>query len=60
MVINSDWHRTRARTQTRTHNAAGVLIIAVRTKADLVDDNIGLVGSGASGMGGMVKGKGKW
>ena len=28
------------------------------TKADLIDDNNDLVGAGASGMGGMVKGKG--
>lgn len=43
---------------TFTHNAAGVPIIVVCTKADLIDDNNDLVGAGASGMGGMVKGKG--
>ncbi|KAH9983550.1 DLIC-domain-containing protein [Russula compacta] len=41
-----------------THNAAGVPIVVVCTKADVVDDNNDLVGTGASGMGGMVKGKG--
>jgi dynein light intermediate chain 1, cytosolic len=35
-----------------------VPIIIVCTKADLIDDNNDLVGPGASGMGGMVKGKG--
>jgi dynein cytoplasmic 1 light intermediate chain len=35
-----------------------VPIIVVCTKADLIDDNNDLVGAGASGMGGMVKGKG--
>lgn len=43
---------------TFTHNAAGVPIIAVCTKADLIDDTNDLVGAGSSGMGGMVKGKG--
>jgi len=43
---------------TFTHNVAGVPIIVVCTKADLIDDNNDLVGAGASGMGGMVKGKG--
>jgi dynein light intermediate chain 1 len=43
---------------TFTHNAAGVPIIVVCTKADLIDDNNDLVGAGTSGMGGMVKGKG--
>ncbi|KAH9967043.1 dynein light intermediate chain-domain-containing protein [Lactifluus volemus] len=43
---------------TFTHNTAGVPIIIVCTKADLIDDNNDLVGPGASGMGGMVKGKG--
>ncbi|KAF8261673.1 dynein 1 light intermediate chain [Lactarius quietus] len=41
-----------------THNTAGVTIIVACTKADLIDDNTDLVGAGASGMGGMVKGKG--
>src|SRR5712672_406295 len=40
------------------HNAAGVSVIVVCTKADLIDDNDDLVGAGASGMGGMAKGKG--
>jgi len=35
-----------------------VPITVVCTKADLIDDNNDLVGAGASGMGGMVKGKG--
>jgi len=43
---------------TFTHNAAGVPIVVACTKADLIDDNNDLVGAGASGMGGMVKGKG--
>jgi len=43
---------------TFTHNAAGVPIIVVCSKADLIDDNNDLVGAGTSGMGGMVKGKG--
>ncbi len=43
---------------TFTHNAAGVPIIVVCTKADLIDDTNDLVGAGSSGMGGMVKGKG--
>ncbi|KAI9457300.1 dynein light intermediate chain-domain-containing protein [Russula earlei] len=43
---------------TFTHNVAGVPIIVVCTKADLIDDNSDLVGVGASGMGGIVKGKG--
>ena len=42
---------------TLTHNSAGVPIIVVCTKADLIDDDHDLV-AGASGMGGMVKGKG--
>ena len=41
-----------------THNAAGVPIVVVCTKADLIDDTNDLVGAGSSGMGGMVKGKG--
>jgi dynein light intermediate chain 1 len=46
---------------TFTHNAAGVAIVVVCTKADLVNDSNDLVGAGASGMGGMVKGKeGEW
>lgn len=43
---------------TFTHNVAGVHIIVVSTKADLIDDNNDLFGAGVSGMGGMVKGKG--
>ncbi|KAN0140374.1 Dynein light intermediate chain (DLIC) domain containing protein [Lactarius tabidus] len=43
---------------TFTHNTAGIPIIVACTKADLIDDNTDLVGAGASGMGGMVKGKG--
>ncbi|KII95256.1 hypothetical protein PLICRDRAFT_34097 [Plicaturopsis crispa FD-325 SS-3] len=43
---------------TFTHNTAGVPIVVTCTKADLIDDNNDLVGTGASGMGGMVKGKG--
>lgn len=44
---------------TYTHNAAGVPIIVTCTKSDLIDDNHNdVVGAGASGMGGMVKGKG--
>ncbi|TFK55636.1 hypothetical protein OE88DRAFT_1710043 [Heliocybe sulcata] len=42
---------------TLTHNSAGVPIIVTCTKADLIDDTSEL-GPGASGMGGMVKGKG--
>ncbi|THH19895.1 hypothetical protein EW146_g1335 [Bondarzewia mesenterica] len=42
---------------TFTHNSAGVPIIVTCTKADLIDENNDLV-AGASGMGGMVKGKG--
>jgi dynein light intermediate chain 1 len=38
-----------------THNATGVPIIVACTKADLSDDNADLFGTGASGMGGMVK-----
>ncbi|EIM87879.1 DLIC-domain-containing protein [Stereum hirsutum FP-91666 SS1] len=42
-----------------THNTAGVPIIVTCTKSDLIDDNHNdVVGAGASGMGGMVKGKG--
>jgi len=40
------------------YNAAGVPTIVVCTKADLTDDNNDFDGAGASGMGGMVKGKG--
>ncbi|KAH9988414.1 dynein light intermediate chain-domain-containing protein [Russula vinacea] len=36
---------------TFSHNAAGVPIVVVCTKADLIDDNNDLVGAGASGMG---------
>lgn len=42
---------------TFTHNASGVPIIITCTKADLIDESNDLV-AGASGMGGMVKGKG--
>ena len=42
---------------TFTHNSAGVPIIVACTKADLIDESNDLV-AGASGMGGMVKGKG--
>jgi dynein light intermediate chain 1 len=41
-----------------THNSAGVPIIVACTKADLIDESSDLTGVGASGMGGMVKGKG--
>jgi dynein light intermediate chain 1 len=43
---------------TLTNNSAGVAIVVVCTKADLIDDNSDIAGVGASGMGGMVKGKG--
>jgi len=43
---------------TLTHNTGGVAIIVTCTKADLIDENSDIVGVGASGMGGMVKGKG--
>ena len=43
---------------TFTHNSGGVPIIVACTKADLIDDNSDIVGTGAAGMGGMVKGKG--
>ncbi|KAI0311026.1 dynein light intermediate chain-domain-containing protein [Amylostereum chailletii] len=43
---------------TLTHNSGGVPIIVACTKADLIDDNNDVAGAGASGMGGMVKGKG--
>ncbi|PFH49236.1 hypothetical protein AMATHDRAFT_148080 [Amanita thiersii Skay4041] len=42
---------------TLTHNSAGVPIIVVCTKADLIDEGHDMV-AGASGMSGMVKGKG--
>ncbi|KAJ7228234.1 dynein light intermediate chain-domain-containing protein [Mycena pura] len=42
---------------TLTHNSAGVPIIVACTKADLIDEGGDLV-AGASGMGGMVRGKG--
>lgn len=42
---------------TLTHNSAGVPIIVVCTKADLIDEGNDVV-AGASGMGSMVKGKG--
>ena len=38
------------------HNTAGAIIVAF-SKAVLVDDNMDAVGAGASGMGGMVKGR---
>ena len=43
---------------TLTHNSAGVPIVVVCTKADLIDEGNDIIGSGPSGMGGMVKGKG--
>lgn len=43
---------------TLTHNSAGVPIIVVCTKSDLIDEGNDLVGASSSGMGGMVKGKG--
>ncbi len=43
---------------TLTHNPAGVPIIVVCTKADKIDEEADIIGAGASGMGGMVKGKG--
>jgi len=43
---------------TFTHNTGGVPIVVTCTKADLIDDNSDIVGTGAAGMGGMVKGKG--
>ncbi|KAJ6602502.1 dynein light intermediate chain-domain-containing protein [Mycena vulgaris] len=42
---------------TLTHNSAGVPIIVACTKADLIDEGSDLA-AGASGMGGMVRGKG--
>lgn len=42
---------------TLTHNTAGVPIIVVCSKADLIDEENDTV-AGAAGMGGMVKGKG--
>lgn len=42
---------------TLTHNSAGVPIIVVCGKADLIDEENDIV-AGATGMGGMVKGKG--
>ncbi|KAJ7639320.1 dynein light intermediate chain-domain-containing protein [Roridomyces roridus] len=42
---------------TFTHNSAGVPIVVVCTKADLIDEGSDL-GASASGMGGMVRGKG--
>ncbi|KAG7097328.1 hypothetical protein E1B28_004687 [Marasmius oreades] len=44
-------------TGTFTHNSAGLPIVVACTKADLIDEGHDLV-AGASGMGGMVKGKG--
>ncbi|RDB20102.1 Cytoplasmic dynein 1 light intermediate chain 1 [Hypsizygus marmoreus] len=43
---------------TFTHNSAGIPIIVVCTKADLIDDGNDMA-AGASGMGSMVKGKGE-
>ena len=43
---------------TLTHNVGGVPIIVACTKADLIDEGNDVIGAGASGMGGMVKGKG--
>lgn len=43
---------------TFTHNVAGVPVVVVCTKADLIDEGSNLIGPGTSGMGGMVKGKG--
>lgn len=43
---------------TLTSNAAGIPIIVVCTKADLIDDKGDIAGAGVSGMGGMVKSKG--
>lgn len=40
-----------------THNFSGIPIIIACTKADLIDEG-GDLAAGASGMGGMVKGKG--
>ncbi|CAA7260130.1 unnamed protein product [Cyclocybe aegerita] len=40
-----------------THNSSGIPIIVACTKADLIDEGNDMV-AGASGMGGMVKGKG--
>lgn len=42
---------------TLTHNASGVPIVVVCTKADLIDESTEIT-AGATGMGGMVKGKG--
>jgi hypothetical protein len=42
---------------TLTHNTAGIPIIVVCSKADLIDEENDMV-AGATGMGGMVKGKG--
>lgn len=43
---------------TLTHNSAGVPIVVVCSKADLIDEGNDVIGAGTSGMGGMVKGKG--
>lgn len=43
---------------TLTHNIGGVPIVVACTKADLIDEGNDVIGAGASGMGGMVKGKG--
>lgn len=47
---------TRPRNIASMHNTAGAIIVAY-TKTVLIDDNMDTVGAGASGMGGMVKGK---
>ncbi|KAF8655336.1 hypothetical protein AX16_003109 [Volvariella volvacea WC 439] len=45
---------------TFTHNQAGIPIVVCCTKADLIDEEVDMA-AGASGMGGMVKGKaGDW
>ncbi|KAH7103069.1 DLIC-domain-containing protein [Auriculariales sp. MPI-PUGE-AT-0066] len=43
---------------TLTHNPAGVPIVVLCTKADLIDDSSDGLVPGPSGMGGMIKGKG--
>ncbi|EIW76376.1 hypothetical protein CONPUDRAFT_168928 [Coniophora puteana RWD-64-598 SS2] len=43
---------------TLTHNAAGVPVVVVCTKADLIDEESDGTGGVTGGMGGMVKGKG--
>ena len=41
-----------------THNSSGIPIVVVCSKSDLIDEGRDPVTGGASGMGGMVKGKG--